>query len=108
MENDYLTSNNAMQATPPSTSFETHVARALSTKRSVFAIHRRASDEASGSSSEVDNERRIDRLAGAERTSEPGGCFPRVFKANKAREASKGRESKRSAIESMYMTYLEL
>jgi hypothetical protein len=108
MENGYLTSNNAMQATPPSTSFETHVARALSTKRSVFAMHRRASDEASGSSSEVDNERSIDKLAGVERTSEPDGCFPRVFKANKAREASKERESKRSAIESIYRTNLEL
>lgn len=52
-------------------------------------MHRKASFDASGSSlNVVVNPRRVDKLAGEDRYSEPAGSFPRVLTDNKARVAS--------------------
>jgi hypothetical protein len=62
---------------------------AWSIKRRVFAMQRRASQTASGSSLKVvENPRRVDKLLLVARNDDPVGSLPRVFTVNRALAAS--------------------
>ena len=74
---------------PPLTLFMMNVVRASSMRSNVFATHRKASQEASGSSLKVfAKPSNVERLVFDARYLDPEGSFPRVFTANKASPAS--------------------
>ena len=83
------TSSIVRHMSPPLTLLLMNVLRASSMRSNAFAIHRKASLEASGSSlNAVANPSNVDKLALDARYSDPAGSFPRVFTANKASRAS--------------------
>lgn len=86
------TSSITRHMSPPLTLLLRNVVRASSMRSNAFAIHRKASLEALGSSLKVFTKpSNVDKLVLDARHSEPERCFPRDFTANKARPASSTR-----------------
>jgi hypothetical protein len=80
-----LTSNSEVQILPPSTSFWIKFDRAFSTRSRAFAMHRKASFDATGSSlNAVNNARSMDKFVEDERYSDPDGFLPRLLTARSA------------------------
>lgn len=85
----YRTSRAFKQNSPPFTGDFRKVSRELSMSRRALAIHRRASDEASESSLyNNDSDKRVEKISGKERNSEPEGSLPSDLTARRAFAAS--------------------
>ena len=83
------TSSIVRHVSPPLTLLLMNVLRASSTRSNAFAIHRKASLEASGSSLKADAKpSNVKRLVLDARYLDPEKSFPRIFTANKAKPAS--------------------
>ena len=86
------TSSMVIHVSPPLTLLLMNVLRASSIRSNAFAIHRKASLEASGSSLKaVAKPSNVKRLVLEARYSDPENSFPRIFTANKACPASRSR-----------------
>lgn len=83
------TSSMIIHVSPPLTPLPMNVLRASSIRSNAFAMHRKASLEASGSSLKpVAKPSKVERLLLDARYSDPEISFPRIFTANKASPAS--------------------
>lgn len=83
------TSSMIIHVSPPLTPLPMNVLRASSIRSNAFAMHRKASLEASGSSLKpVAKPSKVERLLLDARYSDPENSFPRIFTANKASPAS--------------------